>query len=71
MPFLKKWGGNTAAQLFARFKITADDPFFQFEGMNDETILNITAYILQVNGAKPGTQSLTPTTDAIVNAITR
>ena len=32
--FLERWGGKTAAELIARFQITADDPYFQFEGMN-------------------------------------
>jgi cytochrome c len=57
--FLDRWGHKTAAELIARFEVTAKDPFFQFEGMNDETIVNITAYILQMNGAKAGTQLLT------------
>ena len=69
--FLDRWGSKTAAQLVARFKVTADDRSFQFEGMNDETVVNITAYVLQVNGAKAGEQPLTLATDAIVNSITR
>jgi hypothetical protein len=39
--------------------------------MSDETTVNITAYVLQVNGATPGTQPLTRATDVIVNSITR
>ena len=69
--FIDRWGGKTAAQLIARFQETIDDPYFQFEGMNDETTVNITAYVLQVNGAKAGTDPLTRTTGVIVNAITR
>src|SRR5712692_851030 len=34
--FIDRWGGKTAAQLIARFQETVDDPYFQFEGMNDE-----------------------------------
>jgi hypothetical protein len=41
------------------------------EGMNDETAVNITAFILQVNGAKAGTRPMTRTTDAIVSSLTR
>ena len=66
--FISRWGQNTAAQLIARFQITADDPFFQFQGMNDDAVVKITAYVLQMNGAKPGTQPLTKTTAAVVNA---
>jgi hypothetical protein len=67
--FLSRWGQKTAAELIARFQITASDPFFQFQGMNDDTTVNITAYVLQVNGAKAGTQQLTRTTGAVVNSL--
>ncbi|HYP05692.1 MAG TPA: cytochrome c, partial [Bryobacteraceae bacterium] len=66
--FLDRWGGKTAAELIARFQITADDPFFQFEDMDAESTVDITAYVLQVNGAKSGTQPLTRATGAIVNS---
>ena len=69
--FLDRWGGKTAAQLIARFQVTADDPFFQFENMDAETTVNITAYVLQVNGAKAGSLPLIRTTGVIVNSITR
>jgi hypothetical protein len=69
--FIDRWGGKTAAELIARFQETVDDPYFQFEGMNDETTVDITAYVLQVNGAKAGTQPLTRTTEVIVSSITR
>ena len=69
--FLERWGDKTAAALIDRFQITASDPFFQFEGMTDEALVNITAYVLQVNGAKAGTQPLTRTTAAIVNSLTQ
>jgi hypothetical protein len=52
--FLSRWGQKTAAELIARFQITAKDPFFQFEGMTDDTVVNITAYALRMSGAKPG-----------------
>jgi len=68
--FLDRWGGKTAGQLIARFQETVDDPYFKFEDMNDETTVNITAYVLQVNGAKAGTEPLTRSTGAIVNSIT-
>src|SRR3984893_3130935 len=69
--FIDRWGGKTAAELIARFQETVDDPYFQFEGMNDETTVYITAYVLQVNGAKSGTQPLTRKTSVIVSSITR
>jgi hypothetical protein len=67
--FLSRWGQKTAAELIARFQVTANDPFFQFEGMDEDTTVNITAYVLQTNGAKAGTQPLTRTTSVVVNSI--
>jgi len=69
--FLNRWGGKTAAQLITRFQETVDDPYFKFENMTDETTVNITAYVLQVNGAKAGSQPLTRSTGVIVDSITR
>ena len=66
--FLARWGDKTAAELIARFQITVSDPFFQFEGINDETTVNITAYVLQMNGAKPGPRKLTRETGVVVNS---
>ena len=67
--FMVRWGSKTAAGLIARFQETVD--FFRPEGMNDQTTVNITAYILRANGAKPGNQPLTRTTGAIVSSLTR
>jgi hypothetical protein len=67
--FLSRWGQKTAAELIARFQVTAGDPSFQFRGMDDDTTVNITAYVLQVNGAKAGTQELTSATSAVVNSL--
>lgn len=67
--FLSRWGQKTAAELIARFQVTASDPFFQFENMTDDTVVNITAYVLQVNGAKPGSQPLTRATATVVNSL--
>jgi len=67
--FLSRWGQKTAAELIARFQVTAGDSFFQFQGMDDDTTVNITAYVLQVNGARAGTQQLTRTTSEVVNSL--
>ena len=69
--FLDRWGLKTAAQLIARFKVTAFDSAFGFEEMNDEIVVNITAYVLQVNGARAGERPLTLSNDSVVNSITR
>jgi hypothetical protein len=67
--FLSRWGQKTAGELIARFQVTANDPFFQFQGMNEDTTVNITAYVLQVNGAKAGPRELTRATSAVVNSL--
>jgi len=67
--FLNRWGEKTVAELIARFQITVSDRFFQFEGINDDTTVDITAYVLQMNGAKAGPQQLTRATGVVVNSI--
>lgn len=67
--FLSRWGPKTAAQLIARFEVTAKDPSFQFEGMTNDTVVNITAYALQMSGAKPGTERLSRTTSAVIDSL--
>ena len=37
--------------------------------MDDDTTVNIAAYVLQVNGAKAGTEELTRATSAVVNSL--
>jgi hypothetical protein len=67
--FLDRWGSRTAAQLVARFQETFD--YFLPEGVDREANVDITAYVLQVNGAKAGNRPLTRTTDVVVSSITR
>ncbi len=68
--FLQRWGSRTAAQLVARFQ----EARFSFEeaGLtDDEEIVHITAYVLQVNGAKAGSQALTRRTSSVINSIVK
>jgi hypothetical protein len=67
--FLNRWGEKTAGELIARFQVTVDDPFFKFEGIDDDTTVNITAYVLQMNGAQAGPRELTRATGDVVNSI--
>ncbi|MBZ5636516.1 MAG: cytochrome c [Acidobacteriia bacterium] len=69
--FLNRWGMKTVAQLIDRFQITVSDPNFKFKDIDDDTTVNITAYVLQVNGAKAGTQPLTRSTRDIVNSLVK
>jgi hypothetical protein len=65
--FLQRWGSKTAAQLVARFQ-EAKFSFKEAGLTDDEDIVRITAYVLQVNGAKPGSQALTRETGAAINS---
>jgi len=67
--FLSRWGEKTVGQLISRFQVTASDPSFQFQNMNDDTVVNITAYALQVSGAKSGKDPLTRTNSEVVNLL--
>jgi hypothetical protein len=62
--FLAEWGARTTQDLTERIKLAA--------GQNEpeETSVNLTAYILQVNGAKPGAQALTASTAAEIRDVT-
>ncbi len=55
--------------MFTLFRGAADTTPASELNMSDETLVNITAYILQRNGAKPGNQPLTATTDAVMDSI--
>jgi hypothetical protein len=67
--FLSRFGSKTAAELIARFQETV--PAFPPEGMDDQTTVNITAYVLQMNGATAGNVPLTRSTGVVVSSVTR
>jgi hypothetical protein len=69
--FIERWGHKTAGQLVDRFQETVDDPYLKFDGLSEEDTVNITAYVLQVNGAKAGNTPLTRATSALVSSVTR
>jgi hypothetical protein len=66
--FLQRWGSKSAAQLVSRFQ-EAKFSFKEAGLTDDEDIVRITAYILQVNGAKPGSRALTRETAAAINSV--
>ena len=59
--FMARWGATTTKDLSARTKIAA--------GLDEQRYLNITAYILAFNGARPGTQALTEDTAVGVQSL--
>jgi hypothetical protein len=66
--FLQRWGDKTAAQLVARFQ-EAKFSFTEAGLTDDEDIVRITAYVLQVNGAKPGSTALTRKTQVAITSV--
>jgi hypothetical protein len=54
--FLQRWGARTTKDLSKEF-------LERFGDLREETRLNLVAYILQANGALPGTLPLTVATD--------
>jgi mono/diheme cytochrome c family protein len=59
--FMARWGAKTTQDLSARIMEAA--------GLDERRYLNITAYVLEFNGARPGTQALTKNTAVEVKAI--
>ena len=62
--FLAKWGGRSIQELAQRLREGVGG--FPPPGMDDATYVNITAYVLQVNGAKAGGKALGPATAGTV-----
>ena len=52
--FMARWGAKTTKDLSARIMEAA--------GLDEQRYLNITAYVLEFNGARPGSQALTKDT---------
>jgi len=67
--FVEKYGQKTAAEMFTLFRGAADTTPVSELHMSDETLVDITAYIMERNGAKPGNQPLTATTAATFHSI--
>ena len=68
--FVQRWGSKTAAELVARFQ-EAKFSFKEAGLTDDEDIVRITAYVLQVNGAKGGSQALTRATDVVIDSVVK
>jgi len=64
-PFMTKWGGRTTKDLYARIQEAVGADRY----MDEQLCLNLAAYILQVNGARPGTQALTTDTALEIRSV--
>ena len=67
--FVGKYGEKTTAELFTLFRGAADTTPVAELHMSDDTLVSITAYILQMNGGKAGDQPLTKTTNTAFQSL--
>jgi cytochrome c553 len=59
--FVRKYSQKTVAEMFSLFRGAADSTPVAVLHMSDDTVVNITAYLLQMNGGTPGSEVLTKT----------
>jgi S-disulfanyl-L-cysteine oxidoreductase SoxD len=62
--FMTRWGARTTSDLSARIKEAIGG--FPPKPLDEKTYLNLSAYVLQVNGAQPGTRELTRETAVVI-----
>jgi hypothetical protein len=67
--FVTKYGQKTLEEMFTLFRGAADTTPVSELHMSNDTLVNITAYILQSNGARPGNQPLTAKTSALLGSV--
>ena len=65
--FMAIWGARTTQELSARVKLAVGG--FRPPASDKDTYLDLTAYFLQVNGARAGTQVLTARTAVEIRSI--
>src|SRR5947207_7913023 len=65
--FVSNWGPRTTRELLSFLQLTM--PPARQGILSQEDYLNIVAFVLQSNGARPGTQTLTANTDVAINSI--
>lgn len=56
--FVRKYSPKTVAEMFSLFRGAADTTPVAALHMSDDTVVNITSYILQMNGGAPGSEVL-------------
>ena len=64
-PFMTKWGARTTKDLYTRIQEAVGSDRY----MDEQLCLNLTAYILQANGARTGTQALTTATAVEIRSV--
>jgi mono/diheme cytochrome c family protein len=68
--FARKYSPKTMAQMFTLFRGAADTTPVAVMHMSDDTLVNITAYILQMNGGTPGNEALLKTSNVAFGSVT-
>jgi hypothetical protein len=67
--FVRKYSQKTVTEMFSLFRGAADTTPVAALHMSDDTVVNITAYILQMNGGTPGEEVLTKTSDVAFGSV--
>lgn len=67
--FVRKYSQKTVAEMFSLFRGAADTTPVAALHMSDDTLVNITAYILQMNGGTPGNEVLTKTSGVAFGSV--
>jgi hypothetical protein len=70
-PFMTKWGARTTRDLYIRIQDATRGFPPPDRKLSDKLWLDLTAYVLQINGAQPGPQALTPGTAVEIQAIVK
>ena len=65
--FMGAWGKRTTAQLYS--KIATTMPLGGGGSLSEKQYTDITAYILERNGARAGTAAFTPATSVVIGSI--
>ncbi len=65
--FMNTWRNRATSDLFTRIRATM--PISNPGSLSDQDAANLVAFILQANGAAPGTQALTPETMVPIGAV--
>ena len=65
--FMSAWSGRTVQQLYD--KTHTSMPYGRGGSLDQDTYVNIVAYILHANGAASGTEALTPTASVTIGSI--
>jgi len=67
--FMRTWGPRTAQELVAFLGVTMPPPPAAPGSLGVPTYVNLAAFLLQANGATPGTAALTASTSAVIGSV--